>query len=62
MNKTWIDAEDKMPEKEGHYLLFADGGGFQTDYSVCYFDGRDWEDDFHSWNIFWMPLPPEPES
>ena len=57
----WIPCSDRMPDKEGWYLITVDEGGpknyVETDYwSFCGCDFR-WDDHFKSDVLAWMPAP-----
>lgn len=66
----WIDFSKQRPKKDGEYLVFADSGGFMSEYLIANFIDGEWDgnvidelldkDDPLQPDIYWRPLPPSP--
>jgi len=54
---TWIKVEDRLPEKNGYYLVYQEA---IEDMFICMWGQNSW----YYTNTFithWMPLPDKPE-
>jgi hypothetical protein len=62
--KTWIKCSDRLPDKEGHYLIHL-VNGFTKEYDVAYFFNNSYNNNWGGWSdeniTHWMPLPEPPE-
>ena len=65
MTESWISVKDRLPEKNGAYLVFCDG---ESVFSAFYERGREhseWTDDYEEYCDLdvshWMPLPEPPK-
>lgn len=69
----WIDCNERMPERKGHYLAYREfpGRDWVADYSkfiiLCWYEGRWWHDfAIPDWWVVthWaeLPEPPAPEA
>ena len=66
---TWISTADRLPDKDGEYLVITDGThndvfDIASFYKECDFCQKELR--FNYWNkaskvLFWMPKPPLPE-
>ena len=61
----WISVKDRLPEKNGKYLVCVDGGKIIPRYVItCWYWNGKFEDFQHyttRFVSFWMPLPEPPE-
>jgi hypothetical protein len=67
---SWISAKDKLPDKSGRYLTYAEQTVYCNDnnitydmrINVLYFDNKEWYNDecIYYDVLYWMPLPKSP--
>lgn len=59
----WVKCSERMPEAEGHYLVFANASTLDgyCDHNdiACYQQGK-WSNEFNWLVTHWMPLPAAP--
>jgi hypothetical protein len=64
LNGGWIKCSDRLPDKEGHYLIHL-VNGFTREYDVAYFFNNSYNNNWGGWSndeaTHWMPLPDPPE-
>lgn len=60
---TWIPVSERMPEAEGHYLVWANASridGYCDHLAIATYQGREWSNEFNWLVTHWMPLPAAP--
>ncbi|HBQ8745427.1 TPA: DUF551 domain-containing protein [Klebsiella pneumoniae] len=59
----WIPVSERMPEAEGHYLVWANASridGYCDHLAIATYQGREWSNEFNWLVTHWMPLPAAP--
>lgn len=59
----WIPVSERMPEVEGHYLVWAGASridGYFDHLAIAKYQGREWSNEFNWLVTHWMPLPAGP--
>lgn len=60
----WIPVRERMPEVEGHYLVWASASridGYCDHLAIATYQGREWGNEFNWLVTHWMPLPAAPQ-
>ena len=60
----WIPVSEKMPEVEGHYLVWANASrldGYCDHLAIATYQGREWNNEFNWLVTHWIPLPAAPQ-
>ncbi|EKQ1214030.1 TPA: DUF551 domain-containing protein [Klebsiella pneumoniae] len=60
----WIPVSERMPEAEGHYLVWANASridGYCDHLAIATYQGREWSNEFNWLVTHWMPLPAAPQ-
>lgn len=61
---TWIPVSERMPEAEGHYLVWANASridGYCDHLAIATYQGGEWSNEFNWLVSHWMPLPAAPQ-
>ncbi|EFM1806727.1 DUF551 domain-containing protein [Escherichia coli] len=56
----WIPVSERMPEAEGHYLVWANASridGYCDHLAIATYQGGEWSNEFNWLVTHWMPLP-----
>ncbi|WFA37100.1 DUF551 domain-containing protein [Klebsiella pneumoniae] len=56
----WIPVSERMPEAEGHYLVWANASrmdGYCDHLAIATYQGGEWSNEFNWLVNHWMPLP-----
>ncbi|HBV3911460.1 TPA: DUF551 domain-containing protein [Klebsiella pneumoniae] len=64
ISDTWIPVSERMPEVEGHYLVWASASridGYCDHLAIATYQGREWSNEFNWLVTHWMPLPAAPQ-
>ncbi|HDU2763717.1 TPA: DUF551 domain-containing protein [Klebsiella pneumoniae] len=59
----WIPVSERMPEAEGHYLVWANASridGYCDHLAIATYQGGEWSNEFNWLVTHWMPLPAAP--
>ena len=62
-SSNWISVKDRLPEKNGRYLVYENGEVYSAEYEKNRPDSE-WTDDYEGYFMkvsHWMPLPEPPE-
>ncbi len=60
----WIPVSERMPEAEGHYLVWANASridGYCDHLAIATYQGGEWSNEFNWLVTHWMPLPAAPQ-
>lgn len=60
----WIPVSERMPEAEGHYLVWANASridGYCDHLAIAAYQGGQWSNEFNWLVNHWMPLPAAPQ-
>ncbi len=60
----WIPVNERMPEAEGHYLVWANASridGYCDHLAIATYQGGEWSNEFNWLVNHWMPLPAAPQ-
>lgn len=60
----WIPVSERMPEAEGHYLVWANASridGYCDHLEIAAYQGMEWSNEFNWLVTHWMPLPAAPQ-
>ncbi|MEF0066810.1 DUF551 domain-containing protein [Klebsiella pneumoniae] len=60
----WIPVSERMPEAEGHYLVWANASridGYCDHLAMATYQGGEWSNEFNWLVTHWMPLPAAPQ-
>ncbi|HCE8854876.1 TPA: DUF551 domain-containing protein [Klebsiella michiganensis] len=60
----WIPVSERMPEAEGHYLVWANASridGYCDHLAIATYQGGEWSNEFNWLVTHWMPLPVGPQ-
>lgn len=60
----WIACSERMPEIEGHYLVWANASnldGYCDHQAMATYQGGEWSNEFNWLVTHWMPLPEAPQ-
>lgn len=60
----WIPVSERMPEAEGHYLVWANASridGYCDHLAIAAYQGGEWSNEFNWLVNHWMPLPAAPQ-
>lgn len=60
----WIPVSERMPEAEGHYLVWANASridGYCDHLAIATYHGEEWSNEFNWLVNHWMPLPAAPQ-
>lgn len=60
----WIPVSERMPEAEGHYLVWANASridGYCDHLAMATYQGGEWSNEFNWLVTHWMPLPADPQ-
>ncbi|EOE1570492.1 DUF551 domain-containing protein [Klebsiella pneumoniae] len=60
----WIPVSERMPEAEGHYLVWANASridGNCDHLAIATYQGGEWSNEFNWLVTHWMPLPAAPQ-
>lgn len=60
----WIPVSERMPEAEGHYLVWANASridGYSDHLAIATYQGGEWSNEFNWLVNHWMPLPAAPQ-
>ncbi|SAW36480.1 Eaa1 [Klebsiella pneumoniae] len=60
----WIPVSERMPEAEGHYLVWANASridGYCNHLAMATYQGGEWSNEFNWLVTHWMPLPAGPK-
>lgn len=60
----WIPVSERMPEAEGHYLVWANASridGYCDHLAIATYQGGEWSNEFNWLVNHWMPLPAAPQ-
>lgn len=60
----WIPVSERMPEAEGHYLVWANASridGYCDHLEIAAYQGMEWSNEFNWLVTHWMPLPAGPQ-
>ena len=60
----WIPVSDRVPEAEGHFLVWANASridGYCDHLAIAAYQGREWSNEFNWLVTHWMPLPVGPK-
>ena len=60
----WIPVSERMPEAEGHYLVWANASridGYCDHLAIATYQGGEWSNEFNWLVTHWMPLPAAPK-
>lgn len=60
----WIPVSERMPEAEGHYLVWTNASridGYCDHLVMTTYQGREWSNEFNWLVTHWMPLPAAPQ-
>lgn len=60
----WIPVSERMPEAEGHYLVWANASridGYCDHLAIAAYQGRECSNEFNWLVTHWMPLPAAPQ-
>ncbi|HCI6368929.1 DUF551 domain-containing protein [Klebsiella pneumoniae] len=60
----WIPVSERMPEAEGHYLVWANASridGYCDHLAIATYQGGEWSNEFNWLVTHWMPLPSAPQ-
>lgn len=63
-NQGWIPVSERMPEAEGHYLVWANASridGYCDHLAIATYQGGEWSNEFNWLVTHWMPLPAAPQ-
>lgn len=61
---SWIPVSERMPEAEGHYLVWANASridGYCDHLAMATYQGGEWSNEFNWLVTHWMPLPAAPQ-
>ncbi len=61
---AWIPVSERMPEAEGHYLVWANASridGYCDHLAIATYQGGEWSNEFNWLVTHWMPLPAAPQ-
>lgn len=61
---TWIQVSERMPEAEGHYLVWTNASridGYCDHLAIATYQGGGWSNEFNWLVTHWMPLPAGPQ-
>ncbi|HGY5040829.1 TPA: DUF551 domain-containing protein [Klebsiella oxytoca] len=64
MPGKWIPVSERMPEAEGHYLVWANASridGYCDHLAIATYQGGEWSNEFNWLVTHWMPLPVGPQ-
>ncbi|HBR2049884.1 TPA: DUF551 domain-containing protein, partial [Klebsiella pneumoniae] len=60
----WVPVSERMPEAEGHYLVWANASridGYCDHLAIATYQGGEWSNEFNRLVNHWMPLPAAPQ-
>ncbi|HGY7051490.1 TPA: DUF551 domain-containing protein [Escherichia coli] len=60
----WVPVSERMPEAEGHYLVWANASridGYCDHLAIATYQGGEWSNEFNWLVNHWMPLPAAPQ-
>ncbi|HHG0532567.1 TPA: DUF551 domain-containing protein [Klebsiella pneumoniae] len=60
----WIPVSERLPEAEGHYLVWANASridGYCDHLAIATYQGGEWSNEFNWLVTHWMPLPAAPQ-
>lgn len=63
-SQGWIPVSERMPEAEGHYLVWANASridGYCDHLAIATYQGGEWSNEFNWLVNHWMPLPAAPQ-
>ncbi|HDE1200362.1 TPA: DUF551 domain-containing protein [Klebsiella pneumoniae] len=60
----WIPVSERMPEDDGHYLVWANASlidGYCDHLAIATYQGGEWSNEFNWLVTHWMPMPAAPQ-
>ncbi|MBU0213325.1 DUF551 domain-containing protein [Klebsiella pneumoniae] len=63
-SQGWIQVSERMPEAEGHYLVWTNASridGYCDHLAIATYQGGGWSNEFNWLVTHWMPLPAGPQ-
>ncbi|HDY9290434.1 TPA: DUF551 domain-containing protein [Klebsiella pneumoniae] len=63
-SQGWIQVSERMPEAEGHYLVWTNASridGYCDHLAIATYQGGGWSNEFNWLVTHWMPLPAGPK-